>query len=144
MLTTCFPTELQPRYPWGSSELHSRAWKFHQLLSLGDRVGEAHSLSRESKDEFPAVRAARWDTLNLYRDQGENSGDPQDLFLGGQQVQVAESDFCGHWWGISHSSSGEVTWGPEEETLVVVVGGLSSISQCQSALASVMPQGLYP
>lgn len=87
---------------------------------------EAHSLSRESKDKFPAMRAARWDTPNLYRDQGENSRDPEDLFLGGRQVQMAESDFCGHWWGISHSS-GELIWGPEKETLVVVVGGLSSI-----------------
>lgn len=87
---------------------------------MGTRGWEAHSLSRESKDEFPALKAEKWDTLNLYCD-GENSSDPQDLFLGGQQVQVTESDFCGHWWEISHSSRREVTWGPEEETVVVVV-----------------------
>lgn len=88
---------------------------------------EAHGLSRESKDKLPAMRAARWDTLNLYCDQGENSREPEDLFLSGRQVQMAESDFCGHWWGISHSS-GKVIRGPEKETLVVVVGELSYIS----------------
>ena len=36
-------------------------------------------------------------------------------------MQVAEFDFCGHWWRVSHSSRREVTCRSEEETLVVVV-----------------------